>query len=385
MEAHGKHLLDRFEGGLAVHVHLGMRGLFLSYPDPAVPPHGGVRLRLAGTSAVDLIAPTTCEVLDDAGVARLFAKLGPDPLRPDADEDEAVRRLRVSRLPVAAAVVDQAIWSGVGNAWRAELLYLVSGCRPPCRRRGSARRRPGRCGGAPPSCSPWAATPGRSSATRRLPTSGGSTSARPAAAAEPRWSPTRWAGARPTGAARSSRAEGRRGSCSVPHVDHHPGRVAEPEHPERPAGRHAHERLVLPLVRRPEHDLPNHGRAGRPEVVGLLLLAGVEGVSDAADQHLQDGLAVHLDAVARALLPRLVDVLDPPARPAGLPGELEHDPVVARLRRRPRPDDRQRPAVGLGGVDPDVSRERRGRLVAFPRFERVDAARGGAGAGGGRG
>ena len=124
VEAHGKHLLDRFEGGVAVHVHLGMRGLFLTYPDPAVPPRPGVRLRLAGTSAVDLIAPTTCEVLDDAGVARLFAKLGPDPLRPDADEDEAVRRLRASRLPLAAAVVDQAVWSGVGNAWRAELLYL---------------------------------------------------------------------------------------------------------------------------------------------------------------------------------------------------------------------------------------------------------------------
>lgn len=124
VEAHGKHLLDRFEGGLAVHVHLGMRGLFLRYDDPAVPPRGGTRLRLAGTVAVDLIAPTTCEVLDDAGVARLFGRLGPDPLRGDADEDEAVRRLAASRLPVGAAVLDQAVWSGVGNAWRAELLYL---------------------------------------------------------------------------------------------------------------------------------------------------------------------------------------------------------------------------------------------------------------------
>ena len=124
VEAHGKHLLDRFEGGLAVHVHLGMRGLFLRYDDPSVPPRGGTRLRLAGTVAFDLIAPTTCEVLDAAGVARLFAKLGPDPLRDDADEDEAVRRLVSSRLPVGAAVLDQAVWSGVGNAWRAELLYL---------------------------------------------------------------------------------------------------------------------------------------------------------------------------------------------------------------------------------------------------------------------
>ncbi|MCW2778871.1 MAG: formamidopyrimidine-DNA glycolase, partial [Frankiales bacterium] len=89
-----------------------------------VPPKKGVRLRLAGPVAFDLVAPTTCEVLDDACVHALFARLGPDPLRDDADEDEAVRRLVASRLPVGAALLDQAVWSGVGNAWRAELLYL---------------------------------------------------------------------------------------------------------------------------------------------------------------------------------------------------------------------------------------------------------------------
>lgn len=124
VEAHGKHLLDRFEGGLAVHVHLGMRGLFLRYDDPAVPPRTGTRLRVAGDVAFDLLAPTTCEVLTDAGVDALSARLGPDPLRDDADEDDAVRRLVQARAPVGAALLDQAVWSGVGNAWRAELLYL---------------------------------------------------------------------------------------------------------------------------------------------------------------------------------------------------------------------------------------------------------------------
>jgi endonuclease-8 len=124
VQAYGKHLLDRFEGGLAVHVHLGMRGLFLRYDDPTVPPRGGTRLRLAGPVAFDLIAPTTCELLDAAGVAAVLARLGPDPLRADASEDEAVRRLRGSRLPLGAALLDQAVWAGLGNAWRAELLYL---------------------------------------------------------------------------------------------------------------------------------------------------------------------------------------------------------------------------------------------------------------------
>jgi len=124
-EAHGKHLFDRFEGGLAVHIHLGMRGIYLRHPDAAAPPRAGVRLRLAGPVAWDLIAPTTCEVLDEDGVAAVRARLGPDPLRDDADEGDAVARLRAAPGAVGAALVDQAVWAGVGNAWRAELLYLA--------------------------------------------------------------------------------------------------------------------------------------------------------------------------------------------------------------------------------------------------------------------
>jgi endonuclease VIII len=123
-EAVGKHLLHRFDG-LAVHVHLGMRGLHLRYDEPAAPPRTGVRLRLSGDAAAwDLIAPSTCELLDDAGVDRLLAGLGPDPLGPD-DEDEAVGRLRAFRGPVGGALLDQAVWAGVGNAWRSELLFVA--------------------------------------------------------------------------------------------------------------------------------------------------------------------------------------------------------------------------------------------------------------------
>jgi endonuclease VIII len=124
-EAYGKHLLVHLHDAPSVHVHLGMRGLFLRYPDPASPPRGGVRLRLAGPVAWDLIAPTTCELLDAAGVARVVGALGPDPLREDATTEQAVTRLRAARGPVGAAIVDQAVWAGVGNAWRAELLFLA--------------------------------------------------------------------------------------------------------------------------------------------------------------------------------------------------------------------------------------------------------------------
>ncbi|UBU11652.1 Fpg/Nei family DNA glycosylase [Nonomuraea gerenzanensis] len=126
VEAVGKHLLYHFDAAPAVHVHLGMRGLFLRYDDPASSPRAGTRLRLVTDEvAYDLIAPSRCEPLDAGGVGALFASLGPDPLREDASEAEAVRRLTAFRGPVGAAVLDQKVWAGVGNAWRAELLFLT--------------------------------------------------------------------------------------------------------------------------------------------------------------------------------------------------------------------------------------------------------------------
>ncbi|MFI7606534.1 DNA-formamidopyrimidine glycosylase family protein [Micromonospora sp. NPDC049366] len=136
VEAYGKHLLYHFDDSPALHVHLGMRGLFLRHADPAVPPRGGVRLRLATDAvAYDLIAPIRCEPLPDDGVRALRASLGPDPLRADADADEAVRRLAATGGAVGAAVLDQSIWAGIGNAWRAELLFLA-GLDPDTRRPG---------------------------------------------------------------------------------------------------------------------------------------------------------------------------------------------------------------------------------------------------------
>ncbi|GAB3909053.1 DNA-formamidopyrimidine glycosylase family protein [Microbispora bryophytorum] len=126
VEALGKHLLYRVEDAPPIHVHLGMQGLFLRYDDPAAEPRRGTRLRLAtGEAAFDLIAPARCEPMDERALAALRAATGPDPLRNDTDRTEAVRRLLAARTAVGAAVLDQSVWSGVGNAWRAELLFLT--------------------------------------------------------------------------------------------------------------------------------------------------------------------------------------------------------------------------------------------------------------------
>ena len=58
-----------------------------------------------------------------AEIDAAMADLGPDPLRPDADPELAWRRIRRASRPIAALVMDQTILSGVGNVYRAEVLF----------------------------------------------------------------------------------------------------------------------------------------------------------------------------------------------------------------------------------------------------------------------
>ena len=124
VEAYGKHLLVDDESGGSVHVHLGMRGKWLRFAPVTGPGLPQVRLRLAVPQvAWDLIAPSTCELLDQAGRAKLVAGLGPDPLRADGRADEAYRRVTAHPGTIAAALLDQSRIAGVGNVFRAEVLH----------------------------------------------------------------------------------------------------------------------------------------------------------------------------------------------------------------------------------------------------------------------
>ena len=125
VEAAGKHLLHTFDGGRHLHVHLGMQGKFF-LAQPARPPLRQARVRLESArtgEAWELVAPSTCELLDDDGRADLLARLGPDPLRSDADADEARRRLAADSRTIGAALLDQSVVAGVGNVFRAEVLF----------------------------------------------------------------------------------------------------------------------------------------------------------------------------------------------------------------------------------------------------------------------
>ena len=125
VEAHGKHLFYRWENQSLLHVHLGLYGKFRSHRCPPPKPRGAVRLRIVGDiHAFDLNGPTICEIISSERVANLCRRLGPDPLRRDADPEQAWQRIRKSRASIGALLLDQSVISGVGNVYRAEVLFV---------------------------------------------------------------------------------------------------------------------------------------------------------------------------------------------------------------------------------------------------------------------
>lgn len=122
--AWGKHLFHHYESGAIVHVHLGLYGTFRETRTPMPEPVGQVRMRIVGAEyGTDLRGPTACEVLDEAQVSSILGRLGPDPLRVDADPSQAWARIVKSRKAIGALLMDQSVMAGVGNVYRCELLF----------------------------------------------------------------------------------------------------------------------------------------------------------------------------------------------------------------------------------------------------------------------
>lgn len=127
IEAHGKHLLWRWSGGKTLHVHLGLYGKFRRHKAPPPEPRGAVRLRAIGCGkAFDLNGPNACELMTKKAADALLARLGPDPLRDNADPDRAWERIHRSRAAIGSLLLNQEVIAGVGNIYRSEVLYLLS-------------------------------------------------------------------------------------------------------------------------------------------------------------------------------------------------------------------------------------------------------------------
>jgi len=161
-KAVGKQMFLEFDHGLWLRVHLGLYGAWDFAGDISVggdgeaslssigaprltrlrmseqekvgedlesfPPEpiGQVRVRLLTPTAVaDLRGPTACEVLAPLEVQAVIDKLGPDPLVDDIAEGEEIftATVRKKPTPIALLLMDQSVVSGIGNVFRAEMLF----------------------------------------------------------------------------------------------------------------------------------------------------------------------------------------------------------------------------------------------------------------------
>jgi endonuclease VIII len=124
-KAIGKHLFLEFRSNV-IHIHLGLFGKFKRQPQPDMEPRPSVRLRLKNSqSCWDLTGPTACELIDSSQLKSLEARLGADPLSASPRPGHTWRKVHASRRSLGALLLDQSVFAGIGNVYRAELLFML--------------------------------------------------------------------------------------------------------------------------------------------------------------------------------------------------------------------------------------------------------------------
>lgn len=94
-------------------------------PDPV----GQVRVRLLNESVcADLRGPTACEVLTPGEVDAVIQRLGPDPANAntEAEKQRFVERALKKKTPIGLVLMDQSVVAGIGNVYRAEMLFRAA-------------------------------------------------------------------------------------------------------------------------------------------------------------------------------------------------------------------------------------------------------------------
>jgi len=121
VEAVGKNLLLRFEGGIVVRSHLRMSGRWRI--EPRGKPRTGLPwLVLRGEEVEGVLWNGPVLTLETRNVARL----GQDILADEFDLDAAVRRLRgAGDRWLGEALQDQRLIAGIGNMWMADALWSI--------------------------------------------------------------------------------------------------------------------------------------------------------------------------------------------------------------------------------------------------------------------
>jgi endonuclease-8 len=150
----GKHLGYDFGKDRILHVHLGLQGDFTEGSGPLPAVRGALRLRMwnaeavkkpAGADAskphrwyseddgsdnlsaetiawIELRGPMDCSIYSQEMWDALLKRLGPDPLNGDGSE-RFVAKVKKSRKSIGELLMDQSVAAGIGNIFRAELLY----------------------------------------------------------------------------------------------------------------------------------------------------------------------------------------------------------------------------------------------------------------------
>jgi endonuclease-8 len=132
VDAAGKNLLIKFDGGLELRTHLGLHGSWHRYRP------GETWRRPPSRAALVIEVPGAIAVCFDAPVVELFERraevvhptismLGPDLAATEFDQAEAVRRLRDparAGTAIGEAVMDQRALAGIGNVYKSEVLFM---------------------------------------------------------------------------------------------------------------------------------------------------------------------------------------------------------------------------------------------------------------------
>ncbi|KAG6549538.1 hypothetical protein Mapa_008919 [Marchantia paleacea] len=140
IEAHGKnifyfftnHLLENAvleklpEDVIVVHIHFGMSGSFRTFKFPGPEPRETTRLRLEN-EAEDVVAHLSSSVCvhgDMELYRKRLTELGPDPLRDDTDKEITWNKMQKTKKSIGAFLMDQSMIAGIGNIYRAEILFV---------------------------------------------------------------------------------------------------------------------------------------------------------------------------------------------------------------------------------------------------------------------
>lgn len=128
VRAIGKQLFIEFENKLTLRVHLGIYGKWRfvnKLKEDSLT--GAVRARIFDEeNLADLRGPTVCEVIDSKTVKTIEKRLGPDPTNPDprgVQQAKFIERAKSSKSSIGLLLMNQDVISGIGNVYRAELLF----------------------------------------------------------------------------------------------------------------------------------------------------------------------------------------------------------------------------------------------------------------------